>query len=231
MYTFRANLKSLSAAAVIMAAASIALPDAAQAQQAYKTPEAAVEALVGLAKSGDPRVASVVLGAGGADVISSSDAVADKAARAKFVAAYDSKHAIALEGVDKATLVIGDNDYPFPIPLARAKGGTWSFDIVAGRNEILYRRIGRNELATIETCLAFVDAEDEYADTDPSGAGPGVYAQRFFSSPGKKDGLYWPTAAGETPSSARCVGRGGFRRRLHGQGGAFTLPWLLLPRS
>ncbi len=96
--------------------------------------------------------------------------------------------------------IVGGNDYPFPIPLERVKGGLWSFDTVEGRNEILYRRIGRNELDAIQTCLAYVDAQNEYAEKDRTGAGVGVYAQRFISEPGKKDGLYWPAAQGEEES-------------------------------
>jgi hypothetical protein len=189
-----AMLTSLAAASLIVASASIAV-----AQQTYKTPEAAVDALVATAKSGDQREALVVLGRDGEDIISSGDKVSDDAARQRFVASYDAKHQIAMEGDDKAVLVIGDNDYPLPIPLVR-KNGQWSFDTEAGRREILYRRIGHNELDAIQTCLAFVDAQDEYAEKDRTGAGAGVYAERFISQPGKKDGLYWPTAQGEEES-------------------------------
>jgi hypothetical protein len=189
-----AMLTSLAAASLIVASASIAA-----AQQTYKTPEAAVDALVATAKSGDQREALVVLGRDGEDIISSGDKVSDDAARQRFVASYDAKHQIAMEGDDKAVLVIGDNDYPFPISLVR-KNGQWSFDTEAGRREILYRRIGHNELDAIQTCLAFVDAQDEYAEKDRTGAGAGVYAERFISQPGKKDGLYWPTAQGEEES-------------------------------
>jgi hypothetical protein len=188
-----AMLTSL-AASMIVASASIAA-----AQQAYKTPEAAVDALVATAKSGDQKEALVVLGRDGKDIISSGDKVSDDAARQRFVASYDAKHQIAMEGDNKAVLVIGDNDYPFPIPLVR-KNGQWSFDTEAGRREILYRRIGHNELDAIQTCLAFVDAQDEYAEKDRTGTGTGVYAERFISQPGKKDGLYWPTAQGEEES-------------------------------
>jgi hypothetical protein len=189
-----AMLTSLAAASLIVASVSMAV-----AQQTYKTPEAAVDALVATAKSGDQKEALVVLGRDGEDIISSGDKVSDDAARQRFVASYDAKHQIAMEGDNKAVLVIGDNDYPFPIPLVR-KNGQWSFDTEAGRREILYRRIGHNELNAIQTCLAYVDAQDEYAEKDRTGAGAGVYAERFVSQPGKKDGLYWPTAQGEEES-------------------------------
>jgi hypothetical protein len=189
-----ATLTSLAAASLIVASASIAA-----AQQTYKTPEAAVDALVATAKSDDQKAALLVLGRDGEDIISSGDKVSDDAARQRFVASYDAKHQIAMESDGKAILVIGDNDYPFPIPLLR-KDGQWSFDTEAGRRQILYRRIGHNELETIQTCLAYVDAQNEYAEKDRTGAGAGVYAERLVSEPGKKDGLYWPTAQGEEES-------------------------------
>ena len=99
-----------------------------------------------------------------------------------------------MEGADKAVLVLGNQDWPFPIPLVR-KDGTWRFDTVAGREEILFRRIGRNELAAIQTILAFVDAQQEYAEKGIGGNG--VYAQRIVSRPGTKDGLYWPAQSEE----------------------------------
>ena len=175
-------------------ASSIAL-----AQQDYKTPQDAVDALVATAKSGDQKAALVVLGRDGEDIISSGDKVSDDAVRERFVASYDTKHQIAMNGDSKATLVIGNNDYPFPIPLARNKDGTWSFDTAAGRQEILARRIGHNELDAIQTSLAYVDAQNDYAAKD-RGDGQGVYARRFISESGKKDGLYWPTAQGEEES-------------------------------
>src|SRR6185437_9662051 len=99
---------------------------------------------------------------------------------------------------DLAMLVIGNDDFPFPIPIVH-RGDAWKFDTSAGRQEILYRRVGENELDTIQVMLAYVDAQDEYADKD-RGFGRGVYAQRVVSRPGQKDGLYWPTSAGEDQS-------------------------------
>ena len=190
---------SLILRAALAAAMFFAMVPAARAQQNYKTVDAAVDALVATAKSGDQKAALVVLGPGGDDIISSGDKVADDAARARFVASYDTKHEIKMEGDDRATLMIGDNDYPFPIPLLR-KDGKWLFDTEAGRREILARRIGHNELDAIQVSLAFVDAQDEYAEKDRTGAGAGVYAARFVSEAGKKDGLYWPKAEGEEES-------------------------------
>jgi Protein of unknown function (DUF2950) len=186
-------------AAASVVALSVSAPSRAYAQQAYATPEAAVDALVAFTKSGDPRAALVIFGPGGGDIVSSGDKVSDDALRAKFLNWYDAKHEIKTEGADKATLIVGEEDYPLPIPLVR-KSGKWMFDTVAGREEILERRIGQNELDAIETSLAYVDAQEEYASKDRTGAGVGVYAQRFVSDPGKKDGLYWPAAKGEEES-------------------------------
>ena len=140
-----------------------------------------------------------MLGPDGDDIISSGDDVADVTTRQKFVAAYDAKHQLAMEGDNKAIMVIGQEDFPLPIPLVR-KDGMWRFDTAAGRQEILARRIGKNELDAIQASLAYVDAQNEYAEKDRTGAGVKTYAQRIISQPGKKDGLYWPTSQGEDAS-------------------------------
>jgi hypothetical protein len=167
----------------------------ASAQRAFQTPEEAATALADGIKSGTTREMMKVLGSDAEGIIFSGDEVADSEARQRFVGAYDAKHKVTIEG-DRATLVMGNDDFPFPIPLVRQKSG-WKFDTAAGRLEILYRRIGRNELDAIQTCLAYVDAQNEYADKDRTGAGAGVYAERIVSAAGKKDGLYWPPSDGE----------------------------------
>lgn len=178
------------------AAVSLLLLMPANAQQSFGSPDDAASALASAVKSGAKSDILKVLGADGENIIESGDTVADSAAREKFLAAYDAKHAVKVDG-SKASLIIGADDFPFPIPLIHGKAG-WEFDTAEGRQEILYRRIGRNELDTIQTCLAFVDAEDDYADAD-HGAGVGTYAQRIVSSPGKKDGLYWPSENNDSP--------------------------------
>jgi hypothetical protein len=192
-------LQVLTAAILVVTWMPIVASSIVLAQQDYKTPQDAVDALVATARSGDQKAALVALGRGGEDIISSGDKVSDDAIRERFVASYDTKHQIAMDGDSKAILVIGNNDYPFPIPLVRNKDGTWSFDTSAGRQEILARRIGHNELDAIQTSLAYVDAQNDYAAKD-RGDGEGAYAQRFISESGKKDGLYWPTAQGEEES-------------------------------
>jgi hypothetical protein len=185
---------ALTTVALTLAAASVA-----SAQQSYKSPDEAIDALVVAAKAGDQKAIVEILGSRGSDIASSGDPVADEGTRQRFVATYDAKHQVTMDGDDKATLVIGPEDFPFPIPVIR-KGVLWQFDTAAGRREILYRRIGRNELDAIQACLAYVDAQNDYAEKDRTGAGGGTYAQRIISSPGKKDGLYWPTSQADDAS-------------------------------
>lgn len=182
-----------------MAALSLIAASVAHAQQNFKTPNEAASALASAVGSADKKAIVSVLGPDGDDIVSSGDEVADAATRQKFSAAYDAKHSITMEGDDKAVIVIGPDEYPLPIPLLR-KDGMWRFDTLAGREEILARRIGKNELDAVQSCLAYVDAQNDYATKNPTGAGPGVYAQRIVSGSRKKDGLYWPTTQGEDAS-------------------------------
>ena len=204
----------------VAALASLCLLTPARAQQSFASPDEAVSALAGAVKSGNKQDILKVLGNNGEDIITSGDDVADTAARGKFVSAYDARHSVKVEG-KTASLVIGADDFPFPIPLVHTKAG-WEFDTDEGRREILYRRIGRNEIDAIETSLAFVDAENDYADKD-RGDGVGVYAQRIVSSPGKKDGLYWPSDSNDSPlgqlaaeASAEGYKAGGEPQPYHG---------------
>jgi Protein of unknown function (DUF2950) len=194
---FLTNPISSLARLLTAALLAFAMTSAASAQQSFKTPEEAVEALAGAAKAHDRKGVLAVLGADAADIVSSGDDVADRADRDRVIEAYDAKRQVVMEGADKAVLVLGNQDWPFPIPLVR-KDGSWRFDTAAGREEILFRRIGRNELAAIQTILAFVDAQQEYAEKGIGGNG--VYAQRIVSRPGTKDGLYWPAQSGEDES-------------------------------
>jgi hypothetical protein len=180
----------------LAALASLWLLMPAKAQQSFNSPDDAASALADAVKSGMRQNILKVLGANGEDIVSSGDEVADSDARSKFLSAYDAKHSVKVDG-KKAFLIIGADSFPFPIPLAHTKAG-WEFDTDEGRQEILYRRIGRNELDAIQTSLAIFDAEYEYAEKD-RGEGVGVYAQRIVSSPGKKDGLYWPSDSKDSP--------------------------------
>jgi hypothetical protein len=169
------------------------------AQQSFPSPEDAAAALAVAVKSG-PRDVLKVLGRTADDIVSSGDEVADADTRLRFTSMYDAKHSIKAEGNKKATLMLGADDFPFPIPLVNTRTG-WVFDADEGRIEVLYRRIGRNELDAIQTCLAYVDAQNEYADKD-RGEGEGVYAQRIVSTPGKKDGLFWRDDSDPSPLGA-----------------------------
>jgi hypothetical protein len=186
--TYR-SFRSLAAAVAIL----FLMDSPGRAQQVFQSPDEAAAALATAVKSGVKEDMLKVFGSDGEDIISSGDEVSDASYREKFTTAYDTKHAISMEGDKKAVLMLGSKDYPFPVPLVRRKSG-WEFDTEAGRREVLYRRIGHNELDAMQTCLAYVDAQNEYADKD-RGAGPGVYAQRIVSTPGHKDGLYWPSDA------------------------------------
>ena len=180
-------------------AALLLVSTPAFAQEPFDTPEEAVTALVAAAKDGDKTKLLAILGPEGEEIVSSGDDVADRNARDTFVAAYDEKHTLEREGDDQTVLVMGSDDWPFPIPVVEREG-KWEFDAAAGHEEILLRRIGRNELSAIQSSLAYVAAQKEYAALDVDGVRPPAYAQRIVSSDGKKDGLYWPSAAGETQS-------------------------------
>ena len=212
-------LNSLRRAVLPSIMALALLTSASQAQQAYPTPEDAVAALVAAVKSGTKTAILKVLGNSAEDVVESGDEVADAETRQRLLSAYDARHSIKAEGNKKAMLILGADDFPFPIPLVNSKSG-WEFDTDQGRIEILYRRIGRNELDAIQTCLAFVDAENEYADKD-RGDGAGVYAQRIVSTPGNKDGLFWrddrdPSPLGELAAQASAEGY-----KVDGQGAPY----------
>jgi hypothetical protein len=209
--TFRAAVPAIMALAI--------LTQASQAQESFSSPQQAAAALANAVKSGTNRAIYKVLGYDAEDIISSGDEVADAEMRQRFTTAYDAKHSIKAEGNKKATLIVGDDDFPFPIPLYNTKSG-WEFDTKVGRLEILYRRIGRNELDTIQTCLAFVDAQNEYAEKD-RGQGAGVYAQRILSSPGKKDGLFWQDDLDASPLGELAAEASSEGYKLEGKGAPY----------
>lgn len=217
MTTLRSTQSRRKHAAGLMAAAILLLTiSSASAQRVFETPEDAATALTNAIRSGATRDLRNVLGRNAEDIMVSGDAVADREARERFVGAWDAKHNVTIEG-EKAFLVVGTDDFSMPIPLTRQKAG-WKFDAAAGRLEILYRRIGRNELDAIQTCLAYVDAQNEYAEKDRTGAGPGVYAQRIVSSSGKKDGLYWPVSDGDASPLGEFVARASAEGYKAGEG-------------
>jgi hypothetical protein len=164
--------------------------------QYFPTPEAAVEALLEAAKSGEDAKVLAVMGSGAKPLVESGDAVADRNVHERFVTLYDEAHSIIPASDDRRVLQVGTTGWPFPIPLVKGKSG-WFFDTADGLKEVLARRVGQNELDAIQVCLAIADAERDYLKLNPEHATPAHYAGRFFSSTGKRDGLYWPTLEGE----------------------------------
>ena len=168
-------------------------------QRTFASPEEVVTALVDALKTEDTKTLAAIFGPGSEDILSSGDPVADKAEHELFLKRYEQKNRLEEETTGKMTLSIGNEDWPFAIPIVK-EAGTWRFDTGAGREEILARRIGRNELDVIQVCLAYVDAQREYARKDRNADGYREYAQKFMSDPGKQDGLYWEAEEGDEQS-------------------------------
>ena len=162
----------------------------------FASAEEATEAFVAALRAHDTRALVTILGSDARPLIASGDPVADRNIRDAFLEAYNAGHTLVAKGSDAMTLKVGSDDWPLPIPIVK-QGAHWRFDTAQGREEILARRIGRNELNTMQVCLAYVDAQREYYEEDRRGTGVLQYAQRFASMPGKRDGLYWETKPGE----------------------------------
>ncbi len=197
-----------------------------QAQQTmFRSPEDAVKAFVDVIKADDLKELLKIFGPGSKEIFFTGDEAADKAGRDRFAKSYEAMNKLVREGDKRVILHVGDDDWSFPIPIVQ-KGENWFFDTETGRHEILQRRIGRNELNTIRVCLAYVDAQREYARTDWDGNGLLEYARTFASKKGGKDGLYWEAKEGEGqspvgPLVARAVEEG-VRR---GQAGSKPIPY------
>ena len=168
-------------------------------QKNFPSPEEAISAMIAAVKAHDVKTMRVILGPGSKGVINSGDKAADRDDREAFVKAYEEQHRIEMVNDTRVILRVGNNDWPLPIPIVRL-GRSWRFDTKAAKDEILNRRIGRNELSVIQVCLAYVDAQREYALQDVDGDGLLEYAQKFESDPGRKNGLYWEFKEGESPS-------------------------------
>jgi len=177
------------------------LSQAAEQQRTFATPSAAVEAFTTALKANDDAALVALFGEKHKNVILSGDATYDSARRAEIVAALNTFHVLEDSSPERVQLLIGAKAWPFPIPLVR-EGGSWRFATERGADEILNRRIGRNERSAIAVLKAYVAAQQEYASVDRNGDGVLQYAQKLASAPGKFDGLYWAadTSRGETPS-------------------------------
>ena len=181
-------MKLKSAVAVAALAASLLLPSIACAQKAFATPEAAGSAFIDAVATNDDAALRDLLGADFRRFIPER---VDDATRTAFLYASSKGRKIVADGPDRAHLAVGADDWTLPVPLVKSGGG-WHFDAKAGAEEMRIRRIGRNELSAMQALLAYYDAQKDYALVDRNGDGVLEYAQRFRSTPGKRDGLFWP---------------------------------------
>jgi hypothetical protein len=197
---------------------------AESAQKAFATPEEAVNALIQAAGTYDVPALLEILGPDARDLVLSGDAVGDKRRSVEFASLGKEKQSISLDpnNPDHATVSVGNDSWPFPIPLVK-RNGKWYYDSKAGRQEILFRRIGENELDAIRVCRGFVEAQHEYALEKHDGSELNQYAQRIISTPGKHDGLAWQNPdgswggpVGEAVAKALVEGYGPSGRPFHG---------------
>lgn len=194
------------------------------AQKSFATPEEAGKALIDALKANDTKALLGIFGKEAQDMVESGDPVADADIHARVVSKYEEKSTFDTSVDGRAILLIGNNDWPFPIPLVKSDAG-WSFDTEEGMEEVIDRRIGRNELAAIKVCEAYGDAQREYYVLNPEKDALNHYAQKIASTPGKRDGLFWEAAEGEEqsplgPAMARAKAEGyageGKDRPYHG---------------
>ena len=176
-------------------------PEQEAAAAGFNTPEEAVTALVAAMQKYDLGQLKTLLGPSAEQLLQSGDAVQDAGDRAGFLARYAAKNALVDDGADRKILVVGEQDWPMPIPIVK-RDGKWAFDGEAGIDELIYRRVGANELGAIDVCRGFVSAQLEYASEGRDGDPPGIYALKLISDEGLHNGLYWPTADDEPASPA-----------------------------
>ncbi len=186
----------LAALTVILAAGAAAQP-AGRSPKGFDTPQQAADSLVNAAEANDIPVLLEIFGPVGKDLVSSGDPVQDKNNAAAFASLAKQKKTVTVDPQNKsrAVLSVGENDWPLPVPIVR-RSGKWYFDVAAGEKEILFRRIGANELDAIQVCRGYVEAQKEYAAEIHDKSGVNQYAQRIISTPGKQDGLYWRNSDG-----------------------------------
>lgn len=195
LFTFIAALALVTIAPLTLAA------DAAPkktSQKTFESADKAMEAVAAALEKGDMKTLRAILGPEGESILNSGDPVEDKETRQRFTTAYKEAHKIDMKG-STAWIVVGKDDWPMPIPIVQGKDG-WRFDTRAGKEELLNRRVGRNELNTMQAVLAYIDAQNDYYVRNPENAPLLAYAQKFVSTKGKRDGLYFPTKAGEKVS-------------------------------
>src|ERR1700722_1612756 len=188
---------SLPACFLLLVSAAIAATSSGQ--QVFPSAAAAAKALVGAARIDDMAALSSILGGDAKEVLSSGDPVADNSARDNFVAKYDQMERLAYDDRGRVILYLGADNWPFPIPLVKSGDG-WVFDTEAGKKELLYRRVGRNELYTIDVLADLAEEQQEYASETRDSGRVQQFAQKIQSEPGKHDGLYWSVSSGEEES-------------------------------
>ena len=194
------SARALAAALLLAGSPALALQAAtAAAPRAFATPEEAVRALVQVAKKGDLPGLVALFGAEGQGLVDTSDPATGKRNREVFVAAAAEGWRLADAEGGRKELVLGNEAWPFPVPLVRGPSG-WTFDATTGKDEVLSRRIGRNELAVIEVLRRYVEGQRAYASQAHDGKRAGLFARRFASDPGTHNGLYWPARPGEAKS-------------------------------
>jgi Protein of unknown function (DUF2950) len=187
------------ALAILLSLAACSKP-AKPSYRVFATPEEAGNVLLDAAKSGDQNAVLAVFGPDSKEIVFSGDAVQDKTVADAFVAAYGVMHRWRKMADGSQTLLVGADNFAFPIPLKKNGAGQWYFDAAAGKDEILARRIGRNELAVIDVCAALADAQTEYFSQRHSDGSTKQYALKFISDPGKQNGLYWESPEGQPKS-------------------------------
>ena len=194
------RLLPLLAIFIILAlGASPSVSAAGGGQKSFTSPEKGAQALLNAVKRDDIKKLIAILGPGSEPLVTSGDEVADSSGRKEFVKRYEENNRIHPLNPTKSILIIGRQDHPFPIPLVKV-GKRWRFDTKEGKEEILNRRIGKNELNAIEVARAYLVAQREYASKDRDGDGAVAFAQRFRSHPGQRDGLFWEVKEGEEES-------------------------------
>ena len=192
------NAAVLSVMLVLLGAGSRAMA-APSGEETFASPVQAAETLAAAWRADKVEALLKIYGPGGRNLVTSGDPVAEHMTRARFAAAYDQQHRIELQGPGEAILTIGKDNWPYPIPIVR-DGSVWRFDVKAGIEQVLDRRIGANELHAIEVSRAYVEAQREFAADRRQAGQPEEYAQQLASSNHKHDGLYWPAGPGEKQS-------------------------------
>jgi hypothetical protein len=219
--SYLVNLHSIAALIILLA---VILPIRSMAQQqgqkTFSSPEEASTALVTAARSNDEETMIAILGPDGKQIVSSGDDAEDAQSRAHFVQKYKEMHRLVKEPDGTTALYVGAENWPTPIPLVN-KANSWYFDTKAGKNEILYRRVGRNELSTIRVCQELVASQKEYYSANQN-----AYAQRIFSDQGQHNGLYWKAAEGEAQSPLGPLVASAFAKDYAKSGDAAPVPYL-----